>query len=149
MRLKISARILLFAYTLFMLYLMLFGRIGTVSFDSYTEYLSKHISLVPLRFVSDYIKSVTINGVYNVEMRNIIGNTLLFFPFGLLLPTAFGRLQGFGTFIVTFALAITVIELLQLFLALGSLDIDDLLLNCIGAAVGFFVYRAVFRKKHP
>lgn len=145
MKLKISARLLLLAYTLFMLYLMLFGRIGTVSFDSYSQYLSEHFSILPFRFVVDYLKSVPVNGIYNVEMRNIIGNIFLFFPFGILVPTAFGRLRRFGAFIATFALTIAAIELLQLFLALGSLDIDDLLLNCTGAAVGFLVYRAASR----
>ena len=35
------------------------------------------------------------------------------------------------------------IELLQFFLQLGQFDIDDILLNTIGALLGYFVYMSI------
>ena len=37
---------------------------------------------------------------------------------------------------------IVIIELIQLFTLLGSCDIDDLLLNTIGAVIGWLLWRA-------
>ena len=35
------------------------------------------------------------------------------------------------------------IEMFQLFSAFGAFDVDDILLNCLGASLGFGVYRLV------
>ncbi len=34
------------------------------------------------------------------------------------------------------------IEVFQLFSAFGAFDVDDILLNCVGAVLGYFVYLA-------
>lgn len=33
------------------------------------------------------------------------------------------------------------IETFQLFSAFGAFDVDDILLNCLGAALGFWIYK--------
>ena len=129
-----------------MLYMMLFGRIGTVRYESYIEYIISHISLVPTRFIFDYIGSTEALGIYNFHLRNIIGNTALFVPLGIFLPCVFPKLRKYEKFLLAVIIIISVIELLQLFLTLGSLDIDDLLLNCLGASAGFGI--TYFLKKH-
>ena len=64
----------------------------------------------------------------------------MFVPLGLLLPFVNDRAKGLKNCVVmTFALMMLV-ETVQLFTLLGSFDIDDLLLNIIGAMLGYVIY---------
>ena len=67
----------------------------------------------------------------------------MFIPLGFLLPCLWPRLRSFGRFLPAIVAIIVVIELTQLFTLLGSCDIDDLLLNTIGAVIGFGLLRLV------
>ena len=71
--------------------------------------------------------------------RNARGNALLFFPLGILLPLVWSRLRFWRG--VQIALALSVgIELVQvLSMAWGSYrtaDVNDVILNCLGASLG-------------
>ncbi len=137
--LKYTVVILFFTYTAVMLYMMIFGRIGTASNDSYGKYIAGHISLIPFRFIPDYIKSIADEGIYNFRLRNIIGNTFLFIPLGIFLPYFFKKITGMKNLVLATASIIFVIECIQLFFVLGTFDIDDIILNCFGAVCGFFL----------
>ncbi|BBH22517.1 hypothetical protein Back11_38620 [Paenibacillus baekrokdamisoli] len=50
----------------------------------------------------------------------------------------------FGRFIVLFILAILVLETLQSLTHLGAFDVDDVISNTLGGAIGYVVYRAGF-----
>ena len=71
---------------------------------------------------------------------NLIGNIMVFFPFGFLIPlwrqknTGVVRIAGYA-FLVSLG-----IELLQLITRVGVFDVDDLLLNVSGAILGYEVY---------
>lgn len=72
-----------------------------------------------------------------------IANIIMFVPMGFLLPLLWprcGRLWKTVLFCFAFSL---VIELMQL-LNYRATDIDDLLMNTIGGAVGYAVYQAVY-----
>lgn len=67
-------------------------------------------------------------------MLNIAGPVLLFAPIGLLLPVAFGTRWLTSTLSCS-GLSLTV-EVVQYFIIGRSADIDDVLLNTLGGAVG-------------
>ena len=71
-----------------------------------------------------------------VSLKGIILNILLFVPFGYLLPTLFPQLKWWQVILLalTFSLCI---EFLQLLTRLGYADIDDMINNTCGAAIGF------------
>lgn len=72
-------------------------------------------------------------------MRNMLGNTLPFLPLGFLTPLAFPALAPLRRFF-PFALGyILSIELFQLVTSLGSFDVDDILLNLLGALFGYWL----------
>lgn len=74
-------------------------------------------------------------------MRNMLGNTLPFLPLGFLTPAAFPALSPLRRFF-PFALGyILSIELFQLMTGLGSFDVDDILLNLLGALFGYWLGR--------
>ena len=60
------------------------------------------------------------------SFENLVGNVVVFIPFGFLLPYIQPRCSAFGAF-----------------------DVDDILLNCVGAAFGWIAYVEweAFRKK--
>ncbi len=74
---------------------------------------------------------------------NLAGNILVFIPFGLLLPLLSIKLRGFVR-VVLLGLAFSlVVECIQLVTKTGCFDVDDMLLNTIGAAVGFIIFAIV------
>ncbi|WP_345940734.1 VanZ family protein [Paenibacillus sp. ALJ109b] len=70
-----------------------------------------------------------------------MGNFVAFIPFGMVIPLLFRC--GFIRFISIFILCITLLETLQMFSRLGAFDIDDILINTLGAAVGYGAQRIV------
>ena len=71
---------------------------------------------------------------------NLAGNVAAFIPAGLFLPGLWKRQRNFGIFVLTVLGAVSLIELAQLFTCLGSCDVDDLILNLAGAALGFGLF---------
>lgn len=71
---------------------------------------------------------------------NLIGNVLVFIPYGFLLPLAY---HGCGKWWRVFYCAVGFvmsIELFQLFSAFGAFDVDDILLNVGGAMMGYGLF---------
>lgn len=79
------------------------------------------------------------------SVENLAGNIFVFVPFGFLFPMVSRDGEKFS---VMFANAFTFvlgIETFQLFSAFGAFDVDDILLNCLGAALGFGLYKIMGR----
>lgn len=75
---------------------------------------------------------------------NLAGNVLMFLPLGFLLPL-FWRYFQTAKHTVLCGLTLSVsIELIQL-IAGGVTSVDDVLLNTLGAAIGFGLSRLLFR----
>jgi len=74
-----------------------------------------------------------------------LGNFVAFIPFGIIIPLLFRC--NFIRFIALFIVSITVLETLQMLSRLGSFDIDDIIINTLGAAVGFWAQRLVYRNR--
>lgn len=71
------------------------------------------------------------------------GNYAAFIPFGILIPMF--RKTNYLKFVFWFVFCITCVELLQMVTFLGSADIDDVILNSIGASVGYLSYKLASR----
>ena len=78
-------------------------------------------------------------------LLNIVGNVVAFMPCGFLLPAISRRCRRpQGTLIVGLLISF-IIECTQLAFAVGSFDVDDMLLNTLGAVAGFYLNRFVHR----
>lgn len=81
-----------------------------------------------------------------VAVLNLVGNIVLFVPLGFFLPLLSPRFEGIGTTVLTGLVVSACIESLQFIGIAGwgwrSADIDDLILNTVGTAVGYGVYAA-------
>lgn len=74
-----------------------------------------------------------------------LGNIAAFIPFGVFIPLLYR--VSFKKFIFIFILVILVLETLQSLTFLGTFDVDDVISNTLGAAIGFFAYKVGFSSK--
>jgi glycopeptide antibiotics resistance protein len=83
-------------------------------------------------------------------VANIVGNIVGFIPLGILLPILFRRFSSPQKVILAGFLLSLGFEIIQLLTVLGNFDVDDLMLNTCGTALGYFIFwleRTYNRKK--
>ena len=100
------------------------------------------ISLRPFLFLSDR---------YDGWLMNIVGNIAMFIPVGIVWPVCFKKLDNIGKTILAGAGYTFLIELSQLFCYGRHTDIDDLILNTAGVAIGaviVFAFRKIRASSH-
>lgn len=150
-------------YTALMLWLLFFqsARIPDYSATSYWQQVQSNLNLIPLRTVGNYLH-ILVNRDYYLEkwgfasiyafqarqaVINLGGNVGMFIPLGFFLPRVFEKLRkAWKTLLITGGI-IFLVEVLQLFSLLGSCDVDDLILNVIGAAIGYGLWYAFSKVK--
>ena len=133
-------------YSGLMLYL-LFHRAGGIEGMDYWKQIQAKLNLEPFHTIRLFLKVLGSPAYNAAAVINLGGNVFLFIPLGFFLPRIFPSLQKFRhTILVTF-LIITAVELTQLFTLLGTCDIDDLILNVIGAAIGYGIF--ILQAKKP
>ncbi len=75
--------------------------------------------------------------------KNIIGNVLLFVPYGFFASFYIELKNPIKAFILVLAASIS-IEVTQL--AIGRVfDVDDILLNVVGGMIGYFIYMIIYK----
>lgn len=103
------------------------------------------VNFIPFSFVKE-IKYYLDNGMYYSILFNLIGNIIPFSVFSFLCVLLFEKLESLKNILMLgFAFSL-IIELLQIPLYRGS-DIDDLILNMVGYALGYLLYK-IFLSKH-
>jgi glycopeptide antibiotics resistance protein len=83
-----------------------------------------------------------------LAMVNMIGNVALFVPIGWLAPVVFRRMSWPHALILA-ASAGLFVEGTQFLLQVGEFDVDDLILNALGIAIGYAGFALVARSKRP
>ncbi len=106
--------------------------------EGFFDYAKDHLNLIPFRTILLYIRG-TLNGVLLLSdlVVNLLGNIVAFMPFGFFLPKLFPVFRQKKAFILSMIGIIGVIEIMQFVLRTGVCDIDDLLLNLLGAYLVF------------
>lgn len=131
---RILGKILFVLYIIFVFYFLLiseiYGRTGEMQ-----EY---HYNLVLFREIKRFWNYREQLGIF-ATATNLLGNVLIFLPFGFFMAMASKYRSFLSTLIYSFALSLT-IELSQLFMKVGCFDVDDLLLNTIGGILGFITF---------
>lgn len=90
-----------------------------------------------------------IGSTLGINTRNdayVVENILLFIPLGVVCPWVFPSLRKFLTCTLTGAAISTGIECFQLFTGRGFFQIDDILTNTLGMAVGFLLFCLFFKR---
>ena len=144
---KINLRVYLALFILLFVTLTLFdplwGRSGNADFvwtkELFAAYAENSLNLVPFRTTAEYFTK----GDLRQFIVNVAGNVVCLMPLGILLPLNFEKQKRSAIFLVTCAVIVIAVELLQFITLAGSCDIDDLILNVSGA---FLVYLAAKTK---
>lgn len=140
-------------YTLFAVYCalmlwLLFNRPGYIDGIPYWDQLMSNLNLMPFRTLRLFFGLLGDHRPHLVRsaLINLLGNVVMFVPLGLFLPLTFAKLRKLWRAMLAVALLIAAVEIAQLFTLLGSCDVDDLILNLLGAALGYGIYK---RMKKP
>lgn len=99
-----------------------------------SQYLSQRINIIPFAtvklFINAYKESVLET---NSVLENILGNFFVFMPFAFFVPVVFKKINSTLKFLCFIAIGVLCIEVLQVIFLTGSADIDDFILNVVGA----------------
>lgn len=128
--------------TLFVLYVALlvyflffseeYGRVA----EAERAYRYNLVPFVEIRRFWIYRKQLGVLAVFT----NILGNVVGFVPFGFILPVISERMRSAFLIIMSgFSLSLMV-ELIQLVTKVGCFDVDDLILNTLGASFGYLFF---------
>lgn len=135
-------------YTLFAVYCalmlwLLFNRPGYTEGIPYWQQLLPNLNLTPFRTLRLFLGLLNDHRPYLVRaaLVNLLGNVVMFVPLGLFLPLIFTKLRKLWRTMLSAALLITAVEITQLFTLVGSCDVDDLILNLLGAILGYGIYK--------
>jgi glycopeptide antibiotics resistance protein len=109
---------------------------------SFLEYLMSSSNLIPFKTISTYLMGFY-NGSMNIDIpiKNLFGNFLLFLPMGIYLPFFTKKVMGYKQLAVSMIPLLFFIEFIQLVTRRGSFDIDDFILNMLGAIIGFRIWK--------
>ncbi len=60
-------------------------------------------------------------------------------PYGMFIPMIFKKIDKYYKFLIVMIILVVLIELLQFVTLSGSCDVDDLLLNVLGASIVYYI----------
>ncbi|WP_295137515.1 VanZ family protein [uncultured Catenibacterium sp.] len=78
---------------------------------------------------------------------NMIGNVILFMPFGYFVYVLFKPMRSFLSYFLFFLFMIIGVEVIQYIWKVGSADIDDIILNMSGVLILYIIMKIPFVKK--
>lgn len=93
----------------------------------------RNINLIPFRSISPYLKNIT----EPYAFKNIIANILVFIPLGFFVSNKNPK-NVFKTLAICLSVILS-IECIQLLFKIGFFDVDDIILNFLGALIGLII----------
>ena len=135
-KIKCLSVLLFILYVLLLVYFLFFSEeYGLVAAEE-RMYRYNLIPFVEIRRFWIYRKQLGVFAVFT----NIFGNVIGFIPYGFILPVIAHKCRK-GTFIISSGFALSLlVETVQLFARVGCFDVDDLILNTLGAAIGYLLF---------
>lgn len=127
------------------LYGLLLIKIVLFKSNSLTDILRLNVSSIGYRSVNlipfETISSFMNHGHFLRAFSNIVGNIIIFIPLGYFLTMFTASLNKvLKVALVCFGVSV-LFECLQYIFYLGSLDIDDVILNTVGGGLGYLIYQ--------
>lgn len=130
--------VLFIGYSMLMLWEVFIG-----PYRSYSG--SRRYNIIPLKTIINIIVNHR-NYTIEIIFINLFANIITFIPLGLFLPLLFRSINSIKKVLIYCISIILFIETMQFVLNVGVFDVDDIILNMIGSAIGFLCYLA-FKKK--
>ena len=132
-RIRVVGRILFLVYLLALVYFLFFAEeYGRRNFFE----LDYRYNLVPFQEIRRF-------WIYREQVGflaaflNLAGNVIGFLPFGFIVPVMHKKMESFWKVSLLGFLFSLCVETIQLITKVGCFDVDDLILNTIGGAIGY------------
>ena len=106
------------------------------------SYIENSLVFEPFHPFYSFVKDIQ-DGRLRIS-GNFIGNIILFIPVGVLFPLTGDEHKCVKTGFVALCFSI-IIEIIQLVSHRGYFEIDDLILNTLGAVMGYGIYRVAMK----
>ena len=144
---------ILFVIYLLLLIMILFlkneYRMG--GFENINTFSKEHfatINIIPFATIIDYISNLFSNNINtSIVIINLGTNLLLFAPMGFFIPILFGnKIKNIKQFGVLMIIITIFVEIVQFITYSGGADIDDTILNTIGAIIVYMLMKTKFIK---
>lgn len=108
--------------------------------------VERSVNLIPFKTILEYIQNPR-HISSSLVADNLLGNILVFIPLGLYVQTLMKDKAFVKSLLIVIGSTVFV-ELVQLTFAVGSCDIDDVILNTIGGIIGILAYKLLRRVCH-
>ncbi|APC47603.1 VanZ family protein [Virgibacillus halodenitrificans] len=146
---KVILKISFMFYLVALVILLFIGNRGYLYTDlTLLEYMKTSSNFVPFKTINTYFTAFVDNSMNrNIPIKNLVGNLFMFLPMGIYLPFLIKKIAGLGRFVLSMIVLLFFIEVIQLVTRRGSFDIDDFILNMIGALIGFAIWKTKYIQK--
>ena len=136
------ARVIFALYLCLMVYLLFLQQVRLHHIDGLNQYIAlireSRINLRPFESIGIFAENLTGDDPYWARhaLVNLLGNVVMFVPAGYLLPRVWAKAHTFGRVCLYILVGLIAVESVQLVTLTGVFDIDDIILNMAGAALG-------------
>ena len=132
---RIISRICFGIYMIVLVYFLLLSD----GFGRMDGHRTLQYNLIPFQEIKRFVVYWQTIGAY-YSIINLAGNVVAFMPFGALIRWVVNqKTRWYQAVGYTFLFSLSV-ELLQLVARVGVFDVDDLILNTLGAAIGYLLF---------
>lgn len=153
---QVNLWLFFFLYCFFLLTLTLFdpswGRKGlnilNWNKEKFNYYLHHSTNFIPLKTIIKYLKNIfTSSSNLSIIIYNLLGNLVCLMPLSLFTPMLFKHINSTKQFTITILCITFGIEITQLLNFTGICDIDDIILNTLGAIIAYKILNIKYLKK--
>lgn len=142
-RARVFVNIVFILYIFCLLRIVLFKRVTLIELFKYgINPQNRLLYLKPFAGVVDMF-----NGVYSFfsVFQNYVGNLVLFIPLGIII-NYFSKKTSYKRSLLYGILLSISFEIIQYIFAIGTSDINDVIMNSSGAVLGCFIYKIILDK---
>lgn len=133
-------------YALFVIYIIVLFKITIFRYpnmiynflDGYS-YGARNLNTNIFETIDRYFTFMS-NGGFLIGLSNLLGNVILFIPLGFMVPVLFPKMDNIIKIVLLAIVLSCSIEVFQYIFSIGATDVDDVILNTIGAIVGYLIY---------
>lgn len=120
-----------------------------ININTFSREHFETINIIPFSTIIGYIYGLLFKDVsMSIVIINLVTNLLLFSPMGFFIPLLFkNRITNIKQFIILIIILSLFVEILQFITYRGSTDIDDIILNTMGAIIVYALMKTKLVKK--
>ena len=109
-------------------------------FQNISTFSKEHFetsNIIPFATIIGYVSGMVSNDINTgIVIINLVTNLLLFAPMGFFIPMLFqDKIKNTKQFLIIIIILTFLVEIIQFITYRGSTDIDDIILNTIGASI--------------